>query len=129
MPWFGRVMKGAPALLLAGALLAGEPVAAQGAAAEPARVVGRVTDGVGNPVKGATLELVADADGTRATASSGETGGFEFPRVRAGTYTLRTARAGFTEGSTKVTVAPGERRTVIARLRPGRQERSTALRQ
>lgn len=129
MAWFGRVVKGAPVLLLAGALLAGEPAAAQDAAREPARVVGRVTDGAGNPVKGASLELVADADGSRATASSGETGGFEFPRVAAGTYTLRAERAGFAAGSTRVTVAPGERHTVIARLRPGRPERPAALRQ
>jgi protocatechuate 3,4-dioxygenase beta subunit len=126
MAWFGQVVKGA---LLVGALLAGEPASAQGGAAEPARVVGRVTDGAGNPVKDATLELVADADGTRAIASSGETGGFEFARVAAGTYTLRTERAGFAQGSTRVTVAAGERRTVIARLRPGRPVRATAIRQ
>ena len=126
MAWFGQVAKGA---LLGAALLGGEPAAAQGAAAEPARVVGRVTDGAGNPVRGATLELVADMDGTRATTSSGETGGFEFPRVAAGTYTLRTERDGFREGSTRVTVAAGERRTVIARLRAGRPVRATAARQ
>lgn len=127
MAWFGRVARGVPALLLAVAMLAGEPAAAQGSTAEPARVVGRVTDGAGNPVKGATLELVADADGRRETTASSETGGFEFPRVAPGEYTLRTERTGFVARTSRVTVAAGERRTVFARLRPGTTERAAAL--
>lgn len=95
-------------------------------AQEPARVVGRVTDGLGNPVKGATLELVDDRDGTRATTASGETGGFEFARLPAGVYTLRAERTGFRERSTRVAVAAGERRTVVTRLRTGRTEPDTA---
>ena len=96
------------------------------AAQEPARVVGRVTDGLGNPVKGATLELVDESGGTRATTASGETGGFEFDRLPAGAYTLRAERAGFRLRTTQVTVAAGERRTVVTRLRPGPAEPDTA---
>lgn len=129
MAWLGGVVRGATALLLGAAMLGGEPAAAQGSAPETARVVGRVTDAAGNPVEGATLELVADADGSRVTTASGETGGFEFRRVAPGGYTLRTARAGFAGRDLKVTVAAGERRTVIARLQPGRRVPVAALRQ
>jgi protocatechuate 3,4-dioxygenase beta subunit len=98
-------------------------MAGPAAAQEPGRVVGRVTDGAGNPVKGAAVELVADAGGARATATSGETGGFEFAGVAAGAYTLRAEGAGFSAHTSRVTVGAGERRTVIARLRPARMAR------
>ncbi len=106
-------------------MLAGTMLGAQ----EHARVVGRVTDGAGNPVRGAVLELVSEADGAKATASSGETGGFEFARLPAGVYILRAVREGLGDRTTRVTVAAGERRTVIARLRAARPQRKTALRQ
>ena len=115
MAWWSRVM----GLLLVLVMAAAGPAAAQ----ETARVVGRVTDGAGNPVKGATLELVADAGGARASATSGETGGFEFAGVAAGAYTLRAQGSGFASHTSRVTVAAGERRTVIARLRPTRVAR------
>lgn len=114
MAWLSRVM----GLLLVLVLIA-VPATAQ----EPGRVVGRVTDGAGNPVKGATVELVADAGGARATATSGETGGFEFAGVAAGAYTLTAEGPGFSAHTSRVTVGAGERRTVIARLRPGRVAR------
>jgi hypothetical protein len=125
MAWFSRVVRGSPVLLLMWMLLS----AGQGAAQEPGRVVGRITDGAGNPVRGATLVLVSDADSSRSTATSGETGGFEFARVAAGTYTLRAERPGFATRTTRVTVEPGERETVIARLRPARTVPTAALRQ
>ena len=129
MAWFGRVVRGVPALLLATAMLAGEPVAAQNEAPQTAHVVGRVTDGAGNAVEGATLELVAEADGSRVTTASSETGGFEFRRVAAGVYTLRTVRAGFAARDTRVTVQAGGRHTVIARLWAGRSIPTSAFRQ
>lgn len=113
MAWLSRVMGLLLVLVMAGIA----------AAQEPGRVVGRVTDGAGNPVKGAAVELVADAGGARTTATSGETGGFEFAGVAAGAYTLRAEGAGFSAHTSRVTVGAGERRTVIARLRPGRMAR------
>lgn len=125
MAWIRRVVRGSPILLVLGMLLS----AGQGVAQEPGRVVGRITDGAGNPVRGATLVLVSDADSSRASTSSGETGGFEFARVVAGTYTLRAERPGFATRTTRVTVEPGERETVIARLRPARKVPIAGLRQ
>lgn len=113
MAWLSRVTGLLLVLVMAGIATA----------QEPGRVVGRVTDGAGNPVKGAAVELVADAGGARATATSGETGGFEFAGVAVGAYTLRAEGAGFAAYTSRVTVAAGERKTVIARLRPGRMAR------
>lgn len=124
MAWIRRVVRGSPILLMLGMLFA-----APSAAQEPGRVVGRITDGAGNPVRGATLVLVSDADSSKASTTSGETGGFEFARVAAGTYTLRTERPGFASRTTRLTVAAGERETVIARLRPARRVPVSALRQ
>jgi acyl dehydratase len=98
--------------------LAAHPLAAQ----EAARVVGRVTDGVGNPLNGAALVLTADSGGARLASASGETGGFQFAGLPAGRYTLRAERPGFAPATVRVSVRAGERRTVFARLRPGRGE-------
>ena len=86
-----------------------------------ARIVGRVTDGAGNPVAGAAVVLVsADPSAPERTATSGETGGFELAPLAAGTYTVRvSSRHGTRE--LRVRVEAGERRTVIARLRPERE--------
>jgi protocatechuate 3,4-dioxygenase beta subunit len=111
------------AIRVVGMLLA---LATAAAAQEPARVVGRVTDPLGNPVKGATLELVDDRGDARASTASGETGGFEFARLPAGEYTLRAARDGFRQRTTRLSVAAGERRIVVTRLRPERAAPDTA---
>ncbi len=98
------------------ALLATLLHAGVGVAQEPSRIVGRVTDGAGNPVRGARVVLVGPDSSTAAReVQTGETGGFEFAEVRAGTYTLRAEHAGRSREQ-RITVTPGERRTVIARL-------------
>ncbi|HEX5724591.1 MAG TPA: carboxypeptidase-like regulatory domain-containing protein, partial [Longimicrobiaceae bacterium] len=94
--------------------------AAAPAAGQSGRIVGRVTDPIGRPVEGATVVLVsAEAGQAPRTARSGETGGFEFAGVPAGSYTLRVERPGFRPRETPVAVEAGELRTVVARLEPG----------
>lgn len=101
-------------LAVAGAV----PAAAQ----EAGRIVGRVTDGVGNPVAGARVTLV-DADSTREarTVVTGETGVFEFAGLPAGGYRVRVASGRYSAPETAVLVEPGELESVIARLREGRR--------
>ncbi len=90
---------------------------ADGLAAQDARVLGRVTDGVGNPVPNAAVTLVADRGGAAAqTAVSGPTGGFQFQAVAPGTYTLRAARDGFAAREQRITVRPGRVVTPVVRL-------------
>jgi protocatechuate 3,4-dioxygenase beta subunit len=88
------------------------------AAAQAGRVIGRVTDGVGNPVTAAEVALVArdSASAAARMETTGETGGFEFARVQPGAYTLRVRRAGFRAREMQVELRPGGRETLIARL-------------
>jgi len=108
--------------------LAAHPLGAQ-EGGSPARVVGRVTDRGGNPVSGAALVLVADKGRARLASVSGETGGFQFAGLAPGEYTLRAERAGFAPATVRVTLAAGERRTVYARLRAGRDSAAVSRRE
>jgi hypothetical protein len=92
-----------------------------------ARVLGRVTDGVGNPVAEARVALVAQ--GAQAPAHetvSGQTGGFQFGEVAPGTYTLRATRDGYTVQERRVTVRPGQVVSQVVRLLRGRADRQVA---
>jgi len=87
------------------------------AAAQSGRVLGRVTDGVGNAVPDAKVALVAaDSAAAVRTETTGETGGFEFASVRPGQYTVRVERAGYRVREMRLELQPGGRETLIARL-------------
>ena len=97
--------------------VAGGLAGADGLAAQDARVLGRVTDGVGNPVANAAVTLVPDDSGAaRQETVSGQTGGFQFPAVAPGTYTLRAARDGYTVREQRITVRAGRVVTPVVRL-------------
>jgi hypothetical protein len=100
----------------------------EGLAAQDARVLGRVTDGLGNPVPNAAVTLVADSNEAAAqTAVSGPTGGFQFQAVAPGTYTLRAVRDGFAAREQRITVRPGRVVTPVVRLSTaGRSQRGMA---
>ncbi|HST57379.1 MAG TPA: carboxypeptidase-like regulatory domain-containing protein [Longimicrobium sp.] len=105
------------ALLLGVAVLAG----AAPAEGQAARVLGRVTDGVGNPVAEARVTLVAQGAGAATHETvSGPTGGFQFAGVAPGVYTLRATRDGVGVQERRVTVRAGQVVSQIVRLLPGR---------
>jgi len=112
----------------AAAVLLGLLAAAGPAAAQAGRVVGRVTDAAGRPVRGANVVLVA-ADSAAAPARrevTGETGGFGFSAVRPGVYTLRASGAGYRERVLRVELAPAQLESVIARLPQARPANALA---
>jgi hypothetical protein len=114
-----RGMRMLALLLGVAALAAGAPAGGQAA-----RVLGRVTDGVGNPVAQARVTLLPlDADTRAHETVSGSTGGFQFGDVAPGTYTLRAAREGFAVRERRITVRPGQVVSQVVRLRSGRAER------
>jgi len=99
-------------------------MAADGLAAQDARVLGRVTDGVGNPVANAAVTLAPDDGAGERSTVSGPTGGFQFQAVAPGAYTLRAQRDGFAVREQRITVRAGRVVTPVVRLsgagRPGR---------
>ena len=117
------------ALMLLGGLVLGGAGPLWGQ--QEARVLGRVTDGVGNPVAEARVTLVPEgATAAGQETVSGQTGGFQFAGVAPGTYTLRATRAGFTLQERRVTVRAGQVVSQVVRLQRGRAARevSSALR-
>jgi hypothetical protein len=115
----GKIVRGMLGLVLAAVL-----GTADGLAAQDARVLGRVTDGVGNPVASAAITLVAEG-GAAQTTVSGATGGFQFQAVAPGTYTLRAERGGYGPREQRITVRAGRVVTPVVRLSgSGRAERA-----
>lgn len=93
-------------------------------AAQDARVLGRVTDGVGNPVAQASVTLVGENGAAAQATTSGPSGGFQFQGVAPGTYTLRAVREGFAVREQRITVRAGRVATPVVRLStPGRTQR------
>jgi protocatechuate 3,4-dioxygenase beta subunit len=93
-------------------------------AAQDARVLGRVTDGVGNPVAQASVTLVGENGAAAQATTSGQSGGFQFQAVAPGTYTLRAVREGFAVREQRITVRAGRVVTPVVRLSAaGRMQR------
>lgn len=108
--------------------VAGLAVDAARLAAQESRVLGRVTDGVGNGLAEARVTLVPDDSGSaRQETVSGRSGGFQFDAVAPGTYTLRAERDGYAVREQRITVRPGRVVTPVVRLAgSGRASRAAA---
>ena len=92
--------------------------------AQDARVLGRVTDGVGNPVAQASVTLVGEDGAAARATTSGPSGGFQFEGVAPGIYTLRAVRDGFAVREQRITVRAGRVVTPVVRLSTaGRSQR------
>ena len=97
--------------------VAGVAADAANLAAQESRVLGRVTDGVGNGLAEARVTLVpVDSGSARQETVSGRLGGFQFEAVAPGTYTLRAERDGYTVREQRITVRPGRVVTPVVRL-------------
>jgi hypothetical protein len=83
-------------------------------------VVGTVIDPSGAAVPGATVTLTDTATNSERTATTNETGRYDFPNVPPGNYSLTFSKAGFRVGKiVNQTVVVGESRTLDARLEVG----------
>jgi hypothetical protein len=85
-------------------------------AGQDARVLGRVTDGVGNPVAHASVTLVGEDGAAAQVTTSGPSGGFQFQGVAPGIYTIRATREGFAVREQRITVRAGRVVTPVVRL-------------
>jgi iron complex outermembrane receptor protein len=110
-----------PVILLL-ALVAALLLGGFGAAREPGRIVGRVTDVAGSPLGGAVVRARYAGEGVAdRTARSGDTGGFQLAGLPPGRYTVRAEREGYAPAEQAAEVDAAERTAVIFRLRPARR--------
>lgn len=79
-------------------------------------LTGRLVDMQDKPVSGAKLHLVSRAGKTTTQATSDSSGGFVFPSVSPGDYTLSAAAPGFSEINKPVHIAGREATSVDLRL-------------
>jgi hypothetical protein len=83
-------------------------------------VVGTVTDPSGAAVPGATVTLTDAATNSERTATTNETGRYNFPNVPPGKYSLTVSKGGFRMGKiVNQTVEVGESRTLDVKLAMG----------
>src|SRR5215217_5825262 len=68
-------------------------------------ISGRVTDGSGAAVPGATVTAVHRATNINATAITDHDGRFRFPYLRIGAYDVKVTLAGFAEVAKQLTIS------------------------
>lgn len=94
-------------------LLLAIPVIAQ---EQTAQIQGTVTDDSGAALPGVTVEVV-NARGQRFTAVTDANGGYRFPSLPPGTYTIRATLAGMEAGARDVLLRVGESPRVDLKMR------------
>ncbi|MCY4029814.1 MAG: TonB-dependent receptor, partial [Acidobacteria bacterium] len=91
---------------------------AHASAAQPADVVlGRVTDGFGDPLPGAAVEAISPS-GYVSAVRTGGAGRYELPPLVAGAYRLTFSHDGYAEQSVAVEVAAGATTRLAVSLQP-----------
>jgi Carboxypeptidase regulatory-like domain/TonB dependent receptor-like, beta-barrel len=82
-------------------------------------VTGVVTDSAGAIVPNATVTLTSKEMGTTQTVTTNTAGGFRFPLLRPGVYTVSVKATGFSIATEDVTVGVGQVTTASLQLRVG----------
>ena len=77
------------------AVVAFLPPRASGQGETTSAIVGQVSDASGAAVPGATVTVANRETGTKRTASTDETGRFNFPQLKPGTYSVKVEAQGF----------------------------------
>lgn len=96
-------------------------LAATALEAQSARLMGRVTDSVGRPLRDAAVVLEReDAAAPAVTTTSGATGGYQFTDVSPGVYHLHMVRPGYRDEDLRVRVQEGLVLVPVIRLPAGR---------
>src|SRR6202790_4375826 len=81
-------------------------------------IVGQVSDASGAAVPGATVTVTNKETGLRRSASTDDTGRFNFPQLKPGAYSVKVEAEGFeTQQNDAVSSALGQKQTVDFRLK------------
>jgi outer membrane receptor protein involved in Fe transport len=100
------------------ALIIGAIAVAAVAQTTTANVRGKVTDGGGTALTGATITAVGTASGFIKTGTAGPDGAFQLAGLTPGEYKITVAAQGFTERSETVTVLVGQNLNVTFVMSP-----------
>ena len=84
-----------------------------------ADLVGRVLDGSGGALPGATVTATNTATGAVRTSVTNETGDYSFSLLPIGPYTVKVELEGFSPQARSVTLSAGDRQRVDASLGVG----------
>src|SRR3984893_3216432 len=96
-------------------------------------IVGEVNDATGAAVPGATVTVVSKETGMKRSASTDESGRFNFPQLKPGAYSVRAEAEGFApQQNDAVSAGLGQRQTVefilkVAQSKEGIEVTSEAL--
>src|SRR6202047_2154441 len=81
-------------------------------------IIGQVSDASGAAVPGATVTATHKETGLRRSASTDDSGRFNFPQLKPGTYSVKVEAEGFeTQQNDAVSSALGQKQTVDFRLK------------
>jgi hypothetical protein len=100
-------------LFLAGLFLLQFPAGSFAQGETTSAIVGEVNDASGAAVPGATVTVVSKETGLKRSASTDESGRFNFPQLKPGTYSVRAEAEGFaSQQNEAVSAGLGQRQTV-----------------
>jgi hypothetical protein len=101
-------------------------VAAQGETTSA--IVGQVNDPTNAAVPGATVTITNQETGLKRTASTDDTGQFNFPQLKPGTYSVKVEAAGFAaQENDNVVSGLGEKQTVDFTLKLAQSEQTIQI--
>src|ERR1700732_4925226 len=105
-------------LVLIGSFLFLLPEAAFSQGETTSAIIGQVSDVSGAAVPGATVTVTNKETGLRRSASTDDSGRFNFPQLKPGTYSVKVEAEGFeTKQNDAVSSALGQKQTVDFRLK------------
>ena len=91
-------------------------------------IVGQVSDASGAAVPGATVTVTSKETGLRRSASTDESGRFNFPQLKPGAYSVKVEAEGFeAQQNDAVSAALGQKQTVDFRLKIAQSNQSVEI--
>ncbi len=91
-------------------------------------IVGQVSDASGAAVPGATVKVTSKETGLRRSASTDESGRFNFPQLKPGAYSVKVEAEGFeAQQNDAVSAALGQKQTVDFRLKIAQSNQSVEI--
>src|ERR1700686_3136642 len=91
-------------------------------------IVGQVSDASGAAVPSATVTVTNKETGLRRNASTDDSGRFNFPQLKPGTYSIKVQAAGFEpQQNDAVSAALGQKQTVDFRLKIARSNQTVEI--